>query len=684
MNPKHVTSATPHCPPLIIFSPYRFHLKKYYRIFAVSNNVLILHILYYNVMRKIKILLFALLLGGLATGLRAQQESKYFIHTVSKGETLYSISTMYHITTGDVVALNPGSDITLQVGASLKIPQVTSVQPVADNSNVLCYHTIKEGETLYRLTQIYNIPAKVICDANPGLSIQNFRPGQVVVIPKYQGATLPKQTTATVTTPPTGNDSNTATAGKSHTTQEKEKKDQNKDRSTTTTVTGSGDCKLQHTVVKGETLYSLSHQFGLTEAQLQAANPGLTAATLKKGMTLCIPYPSQEKNEEVAVTPPSDRQLFDENRPRVAPMGSLKAAVVLPFLLGGENPSVQEKMVEYYEGFLMAVDSLKRQGVSMDVYSYDAGPEGSSVASILGKPEMKDMNIIFGSFYPAQTDELARFARENNILLVVPFTNKDDAVFSNPKVFQVNTPQSYFYPEVYDHFLRTFSKSHVIFLGSEIEDSKAEFIKGLKSELDRAGVAYETLSVSLLDNENVTRFTTAMREGRHNIFIPLSGSQSLLNNLLPPLQVMARDTLTTAQYNFSLFGYPEWQLYAGDHLSEFYAIDTYFYSAFYTNNLLPEAVSFTNKFFKWYSRDMLNNYPRYGMLGFDTGYFFLTALQRYGKDPSSRIGDLNLRPIQTGFKFDRVNNWGGFINKKVFFVHFSRSYELNKIDFEQQ
>jgi hypothetical protein len=42
----------------------------------------------------------------------------------------------------------------------------------------------------------------------------------------------------------------------------------------------------------------------------------------------------------------------------------------------------------------------------------------------------------------------------------------------------------------------------------------------------------------------------------------------------------------------------------------------------------------------------------------------------------------DIRPIQTGFKFQRANNWGGFINKKVFFVHFNKQFELVKIDFE--
>ena len=117
-------------------------------------------------------------------------------------------------------------------------------------------------------------------------------------------------------------------------------------------------------------------------------------------------------------------------------------------------------------------------------------------------------------------------------------------------------------------------------------------------------------------------------------------------------------------------------------MDSFFEVNPYFYSAFYTNNLLPSAVDFTNKYNRWYSKDMDNSYPKYGMLGFDTGYFFLKGLSLYGSEFEDNIGFMNVRPIQTGFNFKRVNNWGGFINKKAFFVNFSKDYELIKLDFE--
>lgn len=81
-------------------------------------------------------------------------------------------------------------------------------------------------------------------------------------------------------------------------------------------------------------------------------------------------------------------------------------------------------MVEYYEGFLMAVDSLKRTGTSIDLYVYDCNKESSSLNSILAKSEMKNMNVIFGPAQQQHIKPLAAFAKKNDIRLVIPFSSK--------------------------------------------------------------------------------------------------------------------------------------------------------------------------------------------------------------------------------------------------------------------
>ena len=573
----------------------------------------------------------------------AQENQSYFLHTIEKGQSLYSIASMYGVSQADIVKLNPGSDEKIYIGRTLRIPRK------ADNTKNETFHTIAAGETLYRLTVKYHVTAEAICDANPGLSADNFRIGQVIRIPSSNVPAVENQQS---TTPPT---SDIPPAVQSR-------------------------CREMHKVKRKETVYSISRMYGITEEELLAANPELEGKTkIKRGKMLCIPYTTPQQQAQQTETPPAatptNNELFSKNQDADKPYKTLKAAVILPFLDVSRSESA--RMIEYYEGFLMAVDSLKRTGVSIDLYTYNSGPESNSLNSLLSRKELKEMNIIFGPAYHDHIAPLAAFAETNNIRLVIPFTSKDNTVFRKSQVYQINTPQSYLYSEVYDHFTRQFPHCNVIFIeASQDTQDKAEFIKGLKDELKR-----RSYSIKSLKEENITPETlkTLLSDKQSNIFIPTSGSNLTLLRLLPQLTLIVREQLG---YDIHLFGYPEWQTYTKDHLEAFFELDTYFYSSFYTNNLLPSAVNFIKSYRKWYGKDMEERYPKYGMLGFDTGYYFLKGLSVYGTGFEENMHKLNVVPIQTGFKFQRVNNWGGFINKKVFFVHFTRNYELLKLDFD--
>ena len=604
-------------------------------------------------MKLIKAICLAAALSVAPAGMMmAQSTSGHFLHTVTKGQSLYSISSMYNVPISDIVKLNPGSDERIKVGQALKIPQTSA-------ENQVVFHTIQAGETLYKLSVKHGVSVERICRANPGLSVKNFRVGQVIAIPPKGKATSEVTTQAPAPAP----------APQVQTTPKEPLKPK---------------CRDMHKIQRKETVYSISRMYGITEEELIAANPEIKNKKLKKGKFLCIPY-AQKQVAETPKTPVqqddstlTDAQLFDKNKKESKKIATIKAAVVLPFNTDGTgNKDEQVRMVEYYEGFLMAVDSLKEKGVSIDLYTYDSGKTTASVNQVLSKPEMKTMDVIFGPAHADQVKPMADFAEKHNLRLVVPFTSKGDDVFNNPSVYQINTPQSYLYSEVYEHYLRKFPNAHVVFLDANTgHTDKVDFIKGLKEELKNRQMTFKELKGEDINPEGMKLVVDSLRE---NVIIPTSGRNVALIKILPQMIVTSREH---PNYNMKLFGYPEWQTYTDDHLASFFELDTYFYSSFYTNNLFPEAIQFTNAYRKWYSKDMANTFPKYGMLGFDTAYFFLLGLHKYGTNFEENMNQMMITPIQTGFKFDRVNNWGGFINRKVFFVNFTKNFELIKLDFE--
>ena len=426
-----------------------------------------------------RIICSLLLASACSIGAIAQENQSYFLHTIEKGQSLYSIASMYGVSQSDIIKLNPGSDEKIFIGRTLRIPRS------AANIQKETYHTIETGETLYRLTVKYNVSAKAICDANPGLSAENFRIGQVIRIPS---------TTETQTMVPAETQSSTVVANNN--------------------ILGPVEsrCRDMHKVKRKETVFSISREYGISEAELIAANPELKGENkIKKGTFLCIPYPKAQTEQNIqSQAIPTDSELFRENRKKTERFSTIKAAVILPFL-DGVSKSESSRMVEYYEGFLMAVDSLKRTGTSIDLYVYDCGKDVSTLNTILAKNEMKNMNVIFGPMHQQQIKPLSTFAEKNDIRLVIPFSSKGEEVFNNPAIYQINTPQSYLYSEVYEHFTRQFPNAHVIFIEPTSEDKeKAEFISGMKQELKSKGMSMKTV------NENATK--DMLKEGSYCLF----------------------------------------------------------------------------------------------------------------------------------------------------------------------
>jgi LysM repeat protein len=448
---------------------------------------------------------------------------------------------MYNVSVAQITAINPDCTQMIYVGEVLRIPQNTA-------SADYFFHTIKAGDTLYRLTVTYKVSAKDICDLNPGLDAENFQAGTVIRIPKHSAAVI-------TTVPPARQE---------------------------TIKVETPKCRDMHKVKKKETVYSICKKYSLTEDELIAANPSIKTLGLQKGDVICIPYASPKQT----VVAPSNQDLFSSVRSTSKMTGAIKLAVVLPF-------ASDSRMVEYYEGLLIAVDSLKYKGVSMDIYAYDLSKE--NVQKLLAsKPELSKMDIIIGPRDKNDIKPLADFAKEHKIRLVIPFTSKDNEAFVNPFVYQVNTPQLYLYPAVYDHFCKEFKKPYIIFIESSVkDDSKDQFIKGMKETLLRKGIPNTTIS----DNASLDDMTDALFSDRQNVFIPTSGTHVALIKIITKLELLVR---ANRNKQIALFGYPEWQTLTKEHLRQFFATNTYFYTSFYTNDLLPEAKSFERTYTKWY------------------------------------------------------------------------------------
>ena len=572
------------------------------------------------------------------------QDSKTFQHTIEQGETVYAIATMYGVTTEAIYKLNPGSKEGIKAGEVLLIPQ-KKAGTKGNNAETYTFHTIEAKETLYAVSMKYKVPAQYILQANPGLSVKTFQKGRTIRIPSNESIQAMDQTAQTESKP-----------------QAEEAPVQ----------------EITYTIQKKETMYSLCRKFKVSSYELIKLNPQLKSG-VKAGVEIKVPVKDDavaSKTENKASTESFIQSESEVNALLSAPkstraLNQLKVALLLPF-----NPSkktaASSRFIEYYEGMLLAVDSLQNQGLSLDLSVYDTGEGTSRIREILTGETLPNADLIIGAVQNDQIKMIADFAKEHHIKYVIPFTSKNDDVLSNNFVFQVNTPHSYLYSKAAERGRKLFANDHIIFVNIHDKEEKKPFIKALQEELKDHQVPFKEIEYN---GETFAQDLDSlyMVDQVRNVIIPTSSSLEALQKIKTPLRMLAE---TKTDYTISLFGYPEWQTYVREALDDFYALDTYIYTNFYADNLSKPMQDFYNKFKTWYSKDLINTYPKYGILGFDTGMFFFGAMKKYGVNFEEELDNIHYPSIQTGFDFHRVNNWGGFINTQIFIVHYNKDFTV--------
>ena len=427
-------------------------------------------------------------------------------------------------------------------------------------------------------------------------------------------------------------------------------------------------------------MYSLCRKFKVSSYELIKLNPQLKSG-VKAGVEIKVPVKDDavaSKTENKASTESFIQSESEVNALLSAPkstraLNQLKVALLLPF-----NPSkktaASSRFIEYYEGMLLAVDSLQNQGLSLDLSVYDTGEGTSRIREILTGETLPNADLIIGAVQNDQIKMIADFAKEHHIKYVIPFTSKNDDVLSNNFVFQVNTPHSYLYSKAAERGRKLFANDHIIFVNIHDKEEKKPFIKALQEELKDHQVPFKEIEYN---GETFAQDLDSlyMVDQVRNVIIPTSSSLEALQKIKTPLRMLAE---TKTDYTISLFGYPEWQTYVREALDDFYALDTYIYTNFYADNLSKPMQDFYNKFKTWYSKDLINTYPKYGILGFDTGMFFFGAMKKYGVNFEEELDNIHYPSIQTGFDFHRVNNWGGFINTQIFIVHYNKDFTVTR------
>jgi TolA-binding protein len=134
-----------------------------------------------------------------------------------------------------------------------------------------------------------------------------------------------------------------------------------------------------------------------------------------------------------------DRDKFFVEAPKTFYKDQYTVSLLLPFMVSSLEPSPGKKrnqiVLDFYEGMKIAVDTLAKQGVNINLRAYDTEHNTEKLKKLLKTDEMKATDLIVGPFFPEENKLVQDFSRENKINVVHPFSNNTEIIGSNPYAF---------------------------------------------------------------------------------------------------------------------------------------------------------------------------------------------------------------------------------------------------------
>ncbi len=603
-------------------------------------------------------------------------------HIVKPKETLYSIARQYHISQADLIAANPGIQANIQAGQVIRLPAtpiktetVSETPLIPDDSSF--YHTVQKGQTLYSISRSYAVSIDELKQLNPGLT-EHIKTGQKILIPK-------KKITLDY---------------------------------------------FIHTIDKEQRSRQLARNFELSWNEFTTYNPGVGRYVFPhQQVKIPVPehlllqpvfpeepvhtplidtFPQQKTIQELQLpdTPETDCRQEEYFRQQ-----SYRIALMLPLYLETYSQEAVKKsptdkpqaspFLQFYHGFIMAADSLSTHfGLQLEIVVYDIDQDPQKLRDALSDPRLQSVQLIVGPFFGQAFDQVAHFAKQHQIPIVNPMSQRSEFTYDNPYAIKVKPDMQSMFGEVAQILCSTYPQAQFfLYQANKYRDQKE--LEALKTaleqriepqvhisnrslysfyrlhrrgrsnngpsirseggwinvnELELTPDSYTNFDNQLItlsyDQDDIHSFGRLASAVRDNIVVVYSEDRVFAMEFINKLNQIA-DTISV-----QVVALPDWSRFDNLFIENLMRLQAHFISPSFIDYEAMETQFFIHNFRLKHQTDP----DSYAFEGFDLGWYFLSALQQFGPDFYRCLHHYPLQLLQTSYLFPPPENNKGAEN----------------------
>ena len=556
----------------------------------------------------------------------------YYLHTVQPGQTLYSICKAYGANIDEVKSLNDKKDNALSLYEVLKVPYT---DPFVQQDDKFYYHKVVKGETFYSIARLYKIKPKRLLKFNEGYAQnQPLAVGAVVKLPL-----------AEIDLSVLGEEEIEASVGK--------KQEIRPERP----VRNESVKKVEEASVTDILQNALMQKNEKTEQEPEKETTTVIGATDK------MEIPDYISEVVMPVDP------------------FVKVALLLPFFFFFypvfvdtlvEKMPVQisarsEQFISFYEGVLLAVDSLKNQGYKVNLKVFDTERSAEKMYTMVDEIDRFHPDLIigpvYGSVYKALMDDLTN----KNIPVIYPLSSRSEEFGVYPDFIQVNPSMKALTVAMSDWLREEAEEANLVCLnltGNEVSHSDLEDIRLFKEYMHRIGsMNFYDWNTSAVPLDGLR---LQLLPDRENIIILPTTKEAEVSKILPVLSAL------TDGYRITVVGFPEWQAFTSVDHETYFKLNTKIFTYSYVDNTTEPAKRFALKYRKYFYTEPNN----LAYKAFDMSLYFIELAAKYRDRTLDALEFYPRNGDFSRFYFQKMEGQAGKENQGFYIVNFGSDYRL--------
>lgn len=287
--------------------------------------------------------------------------------------------------------------------------------------------------------------------------------------------------------------------------------------------------------------------------------------------------------------------------------------------------------LDFYNGIMMAVDSLKKEGHELDVWIYDTKKKDRSTDALANEMAPLRFSLIIAAFSNlTEQKRFSEFSFANNVPLVSATYPNDAYVTGNPFFIMLNSTLKTHVEGLYKHIQRTYPVAKFLYVTRK--GSMEEKMLGMYGDAGKKTYPIKYRTIELPNDFTEEQLLPLLDSNEQNVIICGSLDENFGTNLIKTLD-------QSITFPIVLAGAPTWDGLRAAVRTENENISIVYSTPFNYSRSDLVLTSLSNLYKK-----KLNARPSdMAFKGFESMYYFSRLLLKYNNDMLNNLSDNNFK-----------------------------------------